>query len=212
MYFLADWLGKVWANRLLEKQKQDNAKEIEAIRSQFRKEVDEQLHILRDHIERGQFIHKLQFETEFNAYRDLWQKVVTANSAAFNLRPIADFRPVGKSDKEIKDERLKTLYDAHFDLRKSYIFSRPFLAPVVYNAMTALAEIIHVEGVGYQYGDPRQDRQQYWEESEKNAKQMEMHSNAICEAIRERIGMMSQASTDASPTDDAPADAKITES
>ena len=55
---LSSWIGKTWANRILEKD-----------RARYQRKMDANLQLLRDRIERGQFVHRLQFETEFKVYR-----------------------------------------------------------------------------------------------------------------------------------------------
>ena len=58
---LSSWLGKVWANRILEKDKLKYTTEIEAIKNQLLIESQKQ-----------QFMFALYFEGQFKIYNDLW--------------------------------------------------------------------------------------------------------------------------------------------
>jgi Glu-tRNA(Gln) amidotransferase subunit E-like FAD-binding protein len=58
---LSSWLGKVWANRILEKDKLAYSSELERIKNQLHTDA-----------EKRQFIFSLYFEGQFKLYNDLW--------------------------------------------------------------------------------------------------------------------------------------------
>ncbi|OFI34209.1 hypothetical protein [Alteromonas lipolytica] len=58
---LSSWLGKVWANRILEKDKLAYSTELERLKSQ-----------LNTNAEKQQYIFSLYFEGQFKLYNDLW--------------------------------------------------------------------------------------------------------------------------------------------
>ena len=186
---LSSWLGKVWAARILEKDRKRYETELEGVRAQYRHEVEEKLQLLRDRLERGQFVHWLQFETEFTIYQDLWGKLVAARNAALKLRPFVDCIPHGKSPQQEQQERLESVAKAHDNFRQCYATNKPFVSPEVYEAINALGKAIHDEAIDYKYAGSQRGRE-YWEEAKKNAELIEIGTDSICEAIRKRIGVI----------------------
>lgn len=68
---LSGWLGKVWASRILEQDRRKYETELEHLKAQmeatnraFQAEIDKTI-----------FVHRAQFETEFAALKDIWQKM-----------------------------------------------------------------------------------------------------------------------------------------
>jgi Glu-tRNA(Gln) amidotransferase subunit E-like FAD-binding protein len=61
IFALSSWLGKVWANRILEKDKLAYSSELERIKNQLHSDAQKQ-----------QFVFSLYFEGQFKLYNDLW--------------------------------------------------------------------------------------------------------------------------------------------
>jgi hypothetical protein len=61
IFALSSWLGKVWANRILEKDRLKYSTELERIKNQLHSEAEKQ-----------QFVFSLYFEGQFKLYNDLW--------------------------------------------------------------------------------------------------------------------------------------------
>ena len=57
---MSTWLGKVWANRILESD-----------RLRFNQELER----LRGELEKTTHVHRIQFEAEFKLLSDIWEKV-----------------------------------------------------------------------------------------------------------------------------------------
>src|SRR5579864_5487370 len=74
---LSGWLGKVWANRLMEQDRAKYAADLEALKSRF-----EQSHRrLQAELDKTIFGHQLKTQTEFNALMEMWKKVPPLESA-----------------------------------------------------------------------------------------------------------------------------------
>ena len=171
LFPLFAWLGKVWIGRTLERE---------------RAKTEGGLQLLRDRLDRGQFVHGLQFETEFKIYLELWGKLITAHDAAIRLRPLLDLAPKGKSKEEVDVERAKELHEAYVPFQACFREREPFIAPEVYEALKKLDTAIFCESVDFLDRDARSEKE-YWEEGENNANLIKEHTKYICEAIRERI-------------------------
>jgi hypothetical protein len=80
---LSTWLGKVWANRILEKD-----------RVRYQTEMETLLEDLRTRQSKELFVHRLQFEKEFDIYKQLWVAVLALARTTREFRSIQ----IGNSD------------------------------------------------------------------------------------------------------------------
>lgn len=102
IFGLSSWLGKVWANRILEQDKLRYSSELERIRNKL--EVESQ---------QRQLIFSLYFEGQFKLYNDLWISLVElqegvenlwAEASSLNLRRF--IYALAKAKKQIKNSAL----------------------------------------------------------------------------------------------------------
>ena len=61
-------------------------------------EVNKKTAKIKSALEKEQFIHRLQFEKEFEIYLKLWKKLVDLKDATEMLMPIMDYNEPGKLD------------------------------------------------------------------------------------------------------------------
>jgi hypothetical protein len=80
---LSSWLGKVWANRLMERERAKYAEELERLRSS----LERTNRLLQGEIEKTIFVGKTHFETEFKALSEIWRRVAQVRSTMSTLRP-----------------------------------------------------------------------------------------------------------------------------
>lgn len=95
----ASWLGKVWANRILELDRLKYSAELERLRG----ELSKTLHV-----------HRQQFETEFRVLCDIWAKLSNLRSAIAGLRPTTDIISPDESSEDRLNRRL-TRFNEAFD-------------------------------------------------------------------------------------------------
>lgn len=112
---LSSWLGKVWANRILEKD-----------RIHFQTKMETLLEDLRTQDRKELFVHQLQFEKEFDVYIRLWKAVLKLKEAATAFKIIKMSLP--KEAVHI----VQTFMDAYIKLMsmKSYIIIDLSIAPM----------------------------------------------------------------------------------
>src|SRR4029077_9746689 len=91
---LSAWLGKVWAQRLMEGERHQHAKELERDRANYGQDLEtlksrfEETHRrLQSELDKTIYAHQLRTQTEFNALMELWKKVPQLESAIAKLRP-----------------------------------------------------------------------------------------------------------------------------
>ncbi len=107
IFALSSWLGKVWANRILEKDKLAYSSELERIKNQLRTDAEKQ-----------QFIFYLYFEGQFKLYNDLWVSISELQSEVEKLWEEASTRnlkafvtALSKAKQQIRNSAL--LIDQH---------------------------------------------------------------------------------------------------
>ena len=99
---LSTWLGKVWANRILEQDKLRYSSELEKIKNELKSET-----------EKRNFVFSLYFEGQFKLYNDLWvslselQDGVELLWSKANSRNLRNFITVlSKAKKQIRSSAL----------------------------------------------------------------------------------------------------------
>lgn len=97
VYGLSRWLGAMW----LEKQKARYNKELEEFKDGFQKEQKR----VQAAIDRHVFVTRAQFDTEFNAMKEVFKGLAELMLAINAVRPMLSTSPNGE-DKEDKKRRL----------------------------------------------------------------------------------------------------------
>lgn len=77
VFVLSSWLGKVWANRVLESDRRRYSEELERVHGELEKAVH---------------VHRVQFETEFGALSEIWAKLSAVRATMGEVRPMTDIR------------------------------------------------------------------------------------------------------------------------
>ena len=178
---LASYLGKIWAARILE-----------ADRAKYSKEVGLLLAGFRSRSEREAFVHKLQFEKEFEVYTQMWKNAVHVGRAIVSLRPIIDSYDPNQSEEERIKERLERLYETYKPFNDSVYEFKPFIAPEVFEIAKELVKAINNENREYlmylEDGKVRYEkRKDYWDQTIKNHDEINGLVDALCDAIRVRV-------------------------
>jgi len=134
--------------------------------------------------EKGNLIHRLQFEKEFNIYHDLWGKIVELRKCATGLRPIMDYYDSEETETERKKKRLNKLDKAYQECFDSLENNKPFYPEEVYTEINAVMKLSWDEAVEYRHGGT------YWESAETNIKAIVDGYENITKIIRKRIGLI----------------------
>lgn len=129
--------------------------------------------------------YRLQYEKEFQAYTELWQKAVDLHRAATGLRPAFDYHDPSETEDDRKKRRLKAYSNADNAFCDVVHYYRPFYAKEVYDKATELMLLCRTEQIGYNLG--AHNWAKYWEEALQNASQIVALSDGICLSIRARI-------------------------
>jgi hypothetical protein len=101
---LAGWLGRVWANRLMQNDIAAHAKDLEKLKSDF-----ETTHRrIQADLDKAVHVHRVQFETEFRALSDIWVKL---SAVLASVREALSASPhlAGDAGEQLSLERLKQI-------------------------------------------------------------------------------------------------------
>lgn len=118
---LVAWLGKVWAGRILEKD-----------RARYQTRMESLLSDLRTRNTKELFVHQVQFQKEFEVYKYLWKAALELARAGSQLRTLqsgAQLTP---------DEIRQSVVDSYRRLRDTVFDNRPFYAPDIYDTAKAM--------------------------------------------------------------------------
>ena len=164
---LSAWLGRVWANRILQKD-----------RIKYETQMNTLLDELRTQSGKELFVHRLQFEKEFEVYLGLWKEVLRAGRASSAFRELRF-----ESDKS-RDEEIQDVVDTYNRLKDRVYDYRPFYAPEIYDLLKSL--LAKIDAVRRNQRDARVAETQQ-EDTEKMLDEINNLVPKICDSIRTRI-------------------------
>lgn len=95
---LSSWLGKVWANRILEKDKLNYSSELEKVKSNYITELEE----YKSQLEKSKMQFLRYSEHQFTLYNDLYRNLYDLKIAADKLWTKADFTNLKNFSKQLK--------------------------------------------------------------------------------------------------------------
>ena len=133
--------------------------------------------------------HGHRYENEYLILSELTGLLVDVRDACLSLRPMLDYKPEGKSEDDIKIERLNRLFEARKLLYMAREKKRPFYPSEIYKAIVDVDSTANVESVKYQYQNPfeKGNFENYWKEAEKNQKEIAKFAEEAMEKIRMRV-------------------------
>ena len=140
---------------------------------------------LETEAEAKRLVHRIQFEKEFAIYNDMWGKLIEVRNATAALRPMLDYVDKGKTEDEIRMDRLTKLQDKFNEAVRIFDHNRPFYSDEIYKEVETLLKTSRFEAIDYQHKDNRDVK--YWEDADKNAKLIASSIDKICGLIRKRI-------------------------
>ena len=144
---LSNWLGKVWANKILEKEKAEHSKEIEDYKSRLELELQKYNYIN----DRANHISKKQYEKEFQFYMEIWESLVELSNKTLNLFPISENVPA--DNEELKKFKLSKYddfgkaYNSYLLLSKRYL---PFYNEEISKVFIEFRELCYEQGISYE--------------------------------------------------------------
>ncbi|MCM2266462.1 MAG: hypothetical protein NDI60_01660 [Elusimicrobiales bacterium] len=183
LFSLSSLLSKIWADRILYRERHALDKEL----SNLQQKSSELMARLQAVIDRAQHVSRVTFDREFDTYKEAWDRVVDLRAAVLSLRPIMDYVDPKQSEDDRKRERLKRYYDSLAPFWNSYEKNRPFLPEQIYHEFSNLADITRKEEAYYRFDSPKEDVRKYWEDSLKHRDEIIGSCDKISNLIRARL-------------------------
>ena len=151
-------------------------------------EVNKKTEKIKSALTKEQFIHRLQFEKEFEIYLKLWKKLFDLKEATEMLIPIVDFDEPGKTEDETRKIRLKRVQKAYGEVQTVINHYRPFFAKDVYkNAKNILSKSLR-QALASQYpGKHGEEFLKRFEDAQKRTDDILKIIDEIDESIRAQI-------------------------
>lgn len=135
---LSSWLGKVWANRILENEKAAHDKELQGYRSKLEQELSK-MEVFQ---EKALYISKAQYDNEYSIYREIWETMRECIVKTSMLYPKVGNLP---SDEKEKEEYQKKKYDEYIDafnqFSKTIDKAAPFYKEDFYNSFVTIRKM-----------------------------------------------------------------------
>lgn len=123
VFALSSWLGKIWATRILEKEKNEYTKDIEKYKTQLEKEITN----LNFNNEKAIFVTKLQYEKEFAIYLELWEDLSECTQRTLLLYPTLENMPSNEKEREkYQSEKYSSYVEAYNQYLKTMNKYAPF--------------------------------------------------------------------------------------
>jgi hypothetical protein len=183
---LSSWLGKVWAERLMQKDRAKFATEIERLKS----DLERQHRLLQGEIEKTIFVTRVHFETEFRALAEIWRHVARTRAAMSNLRPSFDWVDLNETKQERLSRRLKEFDGAVGGLVDAVDQQSPFYPKEIYLALEKLIQ--NAKNEGSDVTSPFEAFEPDWYKRGKtNFIEFCGIAEEVSRLIRERIAMLS---------------------
>jgi hypothetical protein len=180
---LSAFLGKLWASRILEGERQRHALEAKNLEHKS-EEILAKLEATLGWIEH---VNQATFDHEFDVYRKAWAAAVDLRMTSIGLRPAFDSIDPKESEEDRKRRRLEAYSTAAKEMWNVFERNRPFYPEEIYKELSALASRARTEAIGYKLGNSQAQWQTYWEESQQAAKDIVSLTDNVCSALRKRL-------------------------
>lgn len=149
---LSSFLGKVWASRILEAERAKYAKDLESTRAtyageleQLKSQLDAARRATQAGLDRAVYIHRLHFEAEFAATKDIWSRLSTVRAKMKNVRPVSRLTPPGETEEQELDRTFPLFVEAKNAFVNAVDTQSPFLPRDYYSKFDEIIKILNLE-------------------------------------------------------------------
>ena len=182
---LSAFLGRVWINRIANREAQLREVRLAEIRDSFDKQNAELKARLDAGVQRTVLVDKIQFEHEYTIYKQAWESLFALQRATLQLRPIMDSLDPNESKEDRMKRRIGAFVAPYNAFRELIEKNKPFYPEKVYAAMDAILEKCRIEVINYEYTE--RPHSEYWKEAQKDQTEIIALIEVACLVIRQRI-------------------------
>jgi hypothetical protein len=182
---LSAFLGKVWADRIARREAQVRDEKIAELKANFERQNADFKARLDVASQRQVLVDRVQFEHEYEIYKQAWVALVKLRRVTLQMRPTLDHIDLNESKEDRMKRRIGDFiapFNAYSEIVET---NKPFYPEKVYVALADVRDRCHEELIDYEFTErPGKD---YWSEARVKHKEIVESIDRACESIRTRI-------------------------
>lgn len=197
---LSRWLGDVWLGRILAREKAKYDIELEQLRAGYAEKqegykdaLDRSKNMLQAQIERSIFVTRAHFETEFEAYKKIFEDLAEVRLLMSAMHPMLR---VVRED-ETREDRFKELSanclklaDAHNKAARTTENLAPFYPQEVLERLNRCLQLVRIEILNVQTGGERTFSVEWSRQGEDRVKEFMLAYQEVSDVVRQRIATL----------------------
>ena len=166
--------------------------EQDAVLARLKTEQDAEIKRLQARIDRTVLVHRVHFETEFAAQKNIWEKLMATRGTMASLRPTFSTAPESETKEQSLERffaRRKAFQQALNELKDEVFKSEPFIAEELYRELFhGLLRAASAEELSVTVHKPSEP--DWYETGEKNLGDFMQSANNVAALIRARLASL----------------------
>ena len=191
----SSWVGRVWADRMLDQVRAKYARTLEEIRLKYTEalarandELEAANRKVQAELDRTIHVYRVQFEMEFQALTDIWNAVSTLRSHIADLRPSMDGTSSGEEMESKLQDRFTTFHEALWALQHVVNNQGPFYAEAVFAEVEKLLQIGKREELQLRTEEPFTAA--WYQDGERTRNAFDEQADVVAKVMRNRIAQL----------------------
>ena len=200
VFGLFRWLGDLWLGRILEQEKAKYTKELEQLRANFaqalegyKDELARSKTLLQAEIDRAVFVTRADFETEFEAYKQVFAALAEVRLTMAGMRPMLSVSNPDETEEDRRNnlaKRLRALMDAYDKVVTLVENLGPFYPQELYSVLLDCLGAAHLEILLIRTSGLTMFTPQWYEQGQKQMDKFTDAYSRVSNIIRERIASL----------------------
>jgi hypothetical protein len=188
LWGLSSWFGKVWASKILEKDKARYQEQLEAFKSEF-ENVGRRL---QAQLDRGTIAYRSRLEIEVKGITDIWNVVADANQCIHTTRPEIRIGPAltETARRRAFDDRIEALRVSRESLKGLIFRYDPYLAPDLHEPLMKVVDAVSVEVINGITPEYEFESEEWRAQGKSNREAFERYAASVKKLIRNRIDLL----------------------
>jgi hypothetical protein len=150
-------------------------------------------------LKKSEYIHQLQFQREFELYKEIWDILIDIKRIVFRLGSPGENIEEGKTFQQMKEEVIELAGNEGQKLIDITYKNEPFFHPDVFKSLDEITKIFQLSRIRakYFYEDKKRNyipadyEAKFWSDAVEALTKYELLMDGVCKEIRERIGVIS---------------------
>jgi hypothetical protein len=184
------FLGTVWTDRFRLRLEHERNEKIEKLRAELQAQTDKTQKLLDAGVQKTVLVARTQFETEFNAYKEIYAALTEVKHTIGATRPLIGVAPENETEED-KFKRLGTALQELMSAHNKAIVLKDnlarFYAPEVYRALSECLNASGHEIIEVQTSGRESFTFAWFEEGAKRQEAFNVAYESVGRLIRERI-------------------------